>query len=271
MSHTEAPRRRRVLITGASAGIGAAFARLFARRGFDLVLTARRDQRLQAVADECRTRWHADVHVMPADLALPDSPRRLHEQLRAADIPIDALVNNAGYGLPGQFLASPWTRHAEFLQVMVTAVAELTHRFLPAMVERGYGRIVNVASLAGLVPATAGHTLYAPSKALLIKFSQSLALEVRPRGVYVTALCPGFTYSEFHDVSATRDIVARLPRWMWMDADAVAEQGFEAVMAGRPICVTGRVNRTIAWLTRHLPDRVMSWATQRQSRKYRRS
>jgi uncharacterized protein len=262
--------RHTALITGASAGIGAAFARIFAAHDFDLVVTARRADRLHALEEECRTRWNVDVRVMPADLADPATPQRLYEELTGAGVTVDALVNSAGYGVAGRFLASPWPRHADFLQLMVTAVVELTHRFVGPMTERGYGRIVNVASLAGLVPATAGHTLYAPSKTFLIKFSQSLALEVRERGVYVTALCPGFTYSEFHDVSGTRDVVKQLPSWMWMDAETVARLGFDAVMHGRPVCVTGRINRSIAFLTRTLPEGVMSWVTQRQSRKYRR-
>ena len=208
---------------------------------------------------------------MPGDLADPTTPRRLFEQVTSDGLVVDALVNNAGYGLTGHFLASPWQTHAEFLELMLTAVVELTYRLLGPMLERGYGRIINVASLAGLVPATAGHTLYAPTKAFLIRFSQSLALEVRNRGVHVTALCPGFTHSEFHDVNRTREVVQQLPRWMWMDAETVARQGFDAVMEGRSIYVNGRVNRTIAFLTRHLPDGVMSRITQRQSRKYRRT
>jgi short-subunit dehydrogenase len=263
--------RRTALITGASAGIGTAFAHIFARHGFDLVLTARRLDRLEALAGQIRTEQHVMVHVVQEDLSDPGAPSRLQLGLGKSGVAIDALVNNAGYGVAGRYLASPWERHAAFLQVMVTSVAELTHRFLGPMVERRYGRIINVASLAGLVPATAGHTLYAPSKALLIKFSESLALEVRTHDVHVTALCPGFTHTEFHDVLGTRDLVQRqLPRWMWMDADEVARQGFDAVMAGRPVCVTGRVNRTIAFLTRHLPDSVLRWTANRQSRKYRR-
>ena len=263
--------RRTALVTGASAGIGLAFAHVFARNGFDLVLTARRLERLEALAAEIRTARHVTVRVVQEDLADPAAPRRLHDVLSGAGVTIDALVNNAGYGVAGRYLASPWERHAAFLQIMVTAVAELTHRFVGPMVDRRYGRIINVASLAGLVPATAGHTLYAASKALLIKFSQSLALEVGAHGVHVTALCPGFTYTEFHDVLGTRDIVRRqLPRWMWMDAETVAHQGFDAVMTGRSVCVTGRVNRSIAFLTRHLPDGVLQGIAQRQGRKYRR-
>lgn len=263
--------RRTALVTGASAGIGAAFARIFAEHGFDLIITARRAERLEALAEELGTRWPITVRVIPGDLADPTMPRRLYEQSTDGGVVVDALVNNAGYGLAGHFLASPWRTHAEFLQLMLTAVVDLTYRFLGPMVERGHGRIINVASLAGLVPATAGHTLYAPTKAFLIRFSQSLDREVRNRGVYVTALCPGFTHSEFHDVNRTRDVVQQLPRWMWMDAETVARQGFDAVMDGRSIYVNGRVNRTIAFLTRHLPDGVMSRITQAQSRKYRRA
>jgi short-subunit dehydrogenase len=262
--------RRTALVTGASAGIGLAFAHVFARNRFDLVLTARRLERLEALAAEIRTARNVTVRVVQEDLADPAAPRRLHDVLSGAGVTIDALVNNAGYGIAGRYLASPWERHAAFLQVMVTAVAELTHRFVGPMVDRRYGRIINVASLAGLVPATPGHTLYAASKALLIKFSEALALEVGAHGVHVTALCPGFTYSEFHDVVGTRDIVRQLPRWMWMDAETVARQGFDAVMAGRSVCVTGRVNRSIAFLTRHLPDGVVQGIAQRQGRKYRR-
>ena len=262
--------RRTALITGASAGIGHAFAHVFARNGFDLVVTARRLDRLEALAAQIRATHDLTVRVVQEDLADPAAPKRLHDRLANDGIAIDALVNNAGYGIAGRYLASGWEQHAVFLQVMVTSVAELTHRFVGSMVDRRYGRIINVASLAGLVPATPGHTLYAASKAFLIKFSQALALEVRTHGVHVTALCPGFTHTEFHDVLGTRDIVRQLPRWMWMDADTVAGQGFDAVMAGRSVCVTGRVNRTIAFLTRHLPDSALNRIAQRQGRKYRR-
>jgi short-subunit dehydrogenase len=121
------------------------------------------------------------------------------------------------------------------------------------MIERGFGRILNVASLAGLVPSPGGHTLYAATKAFLIKFSESLGHEVREKGVHVTALCPGFTYSEFHDVTGTREQMKKLPAWLWMDAATVARQGYDAVMTGDPIYINGRVNRSIAVLVRVAP------------------
>ena len=148
----------------------------------DLVLTARREDRLKSVATSLEERYGVRVRTFPIDLGEPDGARRLIESLDADGVQIDALVNNAGYGVPGRYLRSSWETHYEFLRVMAVAVTELTHRLLPGMVERRFGRIINVASLAGLVPASAGHTLYGASKLFVIRFSEALALEVaRPR------------------------------------------------------------------------------------------
>lgn len=261
--------RRIALITGASSGIGEAFAEVFAEAGFDLVITARREARLHALAGRLSGRYQARIHVIAADLSDRDAPMRLCAELRDRGLTIDALVNNAGYGIPGTFVASEWARHEELLQVMVTAPAELVHRLVPGMMARGYGRVINMASLAALVPAPAGHTLYAACKAFAVKFSEALAHEVRASGVHVTALCPGFTMSEFHDVTGTRAGVSQLPAWLWMDAPTVARQGFDAVMAGSPVYVTGRVNRTVAFLSRHLPQRVLAAIGRRTARRYR--
>ena len=262
---------RTALITGASSGIGEAFAEVFAAEGFDLAIAARREDRLQAVAERLRKKHGVRVDVFVVDLAQRDAVERLCSQLAARGIQVDALVNNAGYGVPGSYAASSWQRHGDFLQVLVTAVAELTYRLLPGMIERGYGRIINVASLAGLVPAPAGHTLYGASKAFLIKFSEALSNEVRRDNVHVTALCPGFTWSEFHDVTGTRAQMNTMPRWMWLDAATVARQGFDAVMAGQAIYITGRVNRTIAALVRHLPQRLVYSVGRRVGRSYRKA
>jgi len=267
MSHTTA--RRTALVTGASAGIGLALAEVFAREGWNLVLTARREDRLRAAAADLSGRFGCTVHVIAADLADPSAPARIAGDAARAAIQVDGLVNNAGYGLPGGFSSTTWKDQADFLQVMVVAVAELTHRVLPGMIERRYGRIINVASLAGLVPGAAGHTLYGASKSLLIKFSESLALEGRPHNVHVTALCPGFTYSEFHDVNGTRPMVSQLPRFMFMDAATVARQGYDAVMRGQAVCVNGRVNRAIAQAVRYLPQWLIRGALRRSASKYR--
>ena len=261
-------RGRTALVTGASAGIGKAFAERLAERGYDLVLTARRADRLDAVAAEL-SRHGTQLHVLPADLADPAAPAALCEALGRRGLSIDVLVNNAGYGVPGRYVRSSWQQQADFLQVLVVAVAELTHRLLPPMIERRWGRIVQIASLAALVPAAPGHTLYAASKAFLVKFTEALAPEVAADGVHVTAVCPGFTLTEFHDVIGTRAQVSTMPRWLWSDARDVAQEGYAAVMAGQPIVVTGRVNRTLALGAKHLPGVVARAAMRRSAGRFR--
>jgi len=260
---------RTALITGASAGIGEAFADVFASHGFNLLLTARREDRLRSVAAHVEQQYGVRALVLATDHARPDAAAALMTAVASHGLTVDVLVNNAGYAVSGSFVASPWERHADMLQVMVTGLAELTHRVLPGMIERGYGRIINVASLAGLVPSPAGHTLYGASKALVIKFSEALSHEVRRHNVHVTALCPGFTWSEFHDVTGTREQMNRLPAWLWMDAATVARQGYDAVMAGTPIHVNGRHNRAIALLVRYLPQRLIQAAGRQFGRSYR--
>jgi uncharacterized protein len=250
--------RKLALVTGASAGIGQAFARILASHGYDLALTARRADRLEALADEIQLRYGVETLTVAADLAEPEAPGQILDHLTAHGRTADALVNNAGYGLPGGYGDTLWADQAKFIQVMITAPSELAHRVLPGMVQRRFGRIVNVASLAGLIPAAAGHTLYAASKAYLVRFSQSLHLEALNDGVHVTALCPGFTYSEFHDVNGTRALTqGSTPEWLWLGADEVAAAGYEAVEANRAVCVPGAPNKAIAAIAKALPD---EWA-----------
>lgn len=247
--------RKLALVTGASAGIGAAFAHALASHGYDLALTARRIERLDALAEEIRLRHGVGTLTIAADLSAPEAPGNILDHLTARGRTVDCLINNAGYGLPGAYADTPWSEQAAFIQVMTTAPCDLAHRVLAGMRQRKFGRIVNVASLAGLVPAAAGHTLYAASKAFLVRFSQSLHLEVAADGVHVLALCPGFTYSEFHDVNGTRARAsASIPKWLWLGADAVAAAGYAAVEANRAVCVPGAPNKAIAALAKAIPD-----------------
>jgi hypothetical protein len=256
---------RTALITGASAGIGMALARVFAANGFDLVLTARRAERLNALAAELRAAHGIAAHVFLADLALPETPARLIDAIQQAGLTIDALINNAGYGVAGLYRETPWEAQRDFLQVLVTAPCELTHRLLPAMTNRGYGRILNVASVAGFMPGAARHTLYGAAKALMIKFSQSLHSEQSQTGVHVSALCPGFTHSEFHDVNGTRSAMSRLPEFMWLSAERVAEDGYRAVMKNDPVCVPGAQYKFITAMVRLLPMKMAYRLAQRRS------
>jgi short-subunit dehydrogenase len=258
--------RKRILITGASAGIGAAFARAYAERGFDLVLTARRNDRLAELAGILKQSFGTSCQTIAVDLADPAGPQAILAQAGV----VDGLVNNAGYGLPGTFANTSWADQAAFIQVMMTAPAELCHRALPGMISRGHGRIINVASLAGILPPGPGHTLYGASKAFLIKLSQSLNAECAGTGVQVSALCPGFTYSEFHDVNGTRGAVSKMPKWMWQTADAVVAEGIAGVDANRPVVVSGFANRRLAWLSKALPDGMSRAIVAGQSKNFRR-
>ncbi len=165
------------LVTGASSGIGKAFAELLAHKGYGVVLTARRRDRLEALAADLARRYSVTTHTIVADLSQPDASQQIASELASRKIAIDVLVNNAGYGVPGSYINVPWNDHERFMQVMVTAVLDLTYRLLPGMLERGWGRVINIASVAGMVPAPAGHTLYGASKSFLIRFSEALDAE----------------------------------------------------------------------------------------------
>ena len=261
--------RRLALVTGASSGIGKALAREFAANGWDLALTARREDRLKEFAEEMKAQYGVDSLTIAADLSKPSAPKKIVDAIAAADRQIDALVNNAGYGLPGTFTETSWKQQADFIQLMLTSYAELVHRVMPGMEERGYGRIINVASVAGLMPGSRGHTLYSAVKSALIKFSQSLYLEGKEHGIHATALCPGFTYSEFHDVNQTRGMVSKLPKYWWLTAEQVAVAGFNAVQRNQPVVVPGLWYKFLTGLNQILPNDASMWLMARNSGSFR--
>jgi short-subunit dehydrogenase len=243
------------LITGASAGIGAAFAEVFAAGGFDLVLVARRRERLEELAREIERRHGRRCLILAEDLSEPAAPGRIFEAVAGAGLEVDALVNNAGYALKPRFLQSDWKTQADMLQVMITSLVELCHRFAPGMCQRGRGWILNVASIAAFSPSLPG-SLYNATKAFVLEFSQALASEVRPRGVHCLALCPGLTRSEFHAVMDVQRSVDRIPEIGWMSSEQVARQGYQALMAGKSLHVPGRLNQAVAAFFKHLPQRI---------------
>ena len=253
--------RRLVLITGASSGIGAALARVFAAKGWDLALVARREERLHDLAEEMKARNGVDSLVIAADLADPEAPEMIVNTITDAGRRIDGLVNNAGAGQPGSYVGADWAEQARFLALMVTHYAQLAHLVLPGMVERGFGRIINVSSVSALLPAATAHTrfsgtLYPGAKSFLIKMSEALALETRGCNVNVTALCPGFTQSEFHDVNGARASVSTLPSFWMMTADEVAETGYDAVERGVICRVPGAWYKFLVAMAKVLPDPV---------------
>lgn len=263
--------RRLCLITGASSGIGAAFARIYAGNGYDVALTARRGDRLEALAEEIRLGTGVETLTIEADLAEPGAPDQILSEIADNGRTVDALVNNAGYGMSGGYLHDDWDDHAAFLRVLVEAPCELARKTLPAMADQGFGRIVNVCSITSTMPGTPGATLYGPAKAFMLRFSQSLHNENRSRGVHVSALCPGYTWSEFHDVSGSREQLDRsTPQWLWLGADEVAAAGYEAAEANRPVCTPGAPYLLISAALKIVPDEwVMALMRTRRARALR--
>ncbi|MEM9421939.1 MAG: SDR family oxidoreductase, partial [Pseudomonadota bacterium] len=241
--------QRWALITGASAGLGAAYANALMMQGANLILVARRKERLDAIAQKAKAMGRKTL-VITSDLSQPNAPDEIMAQIEAAGISVDILINNAGFGLPGTYTETSWEAQRDFITLMVTSYAHLTHLALSPMKARGYGRIINVASLAGLIPSASGHTLYGASKAFLIGFTQSLAAECSGTNVNISACCPGFTYTEFHDVNGSREEMNKLPSFMIMPVEPVVEGSLKAVERQHTTYVPGLLNKFLAAFAR---------------------
>jgi short-subunit dehydrogenase len=241
------------LITGASSGIGAAFARELARRGMHLVLVARSSNRLQALAEELVERQGGQVELIAADLTLEDAARRIQSHVAERGLQVHMLINNAGFGTHGHFEMLDPGRDHEQVMVDVAAVVDLTHAFVPGMVAHGAGAIVNVASTAAFQPVPY-MPVYGASKAFVLSFSEALAEEVRPRGVRVLALCPGATETAFFDRAGQDASFGRR-----RTPEQVVSTGLRAVEAGRSVVVDGKMNALLAQAPRFLPRRLVAW------------
>ncbi len=232
----------RALITGASSGIGETFARRLAARGADLVIVARRDDRLEALAAELGSD-DVGVEVLPADLFSEDGRASVERRLASPDQPVDLLINNAGFGTTGDFAHAPLERELAMVELNVVALVRLTRAGLVAMAERGTGAIVNVSSLASFqaLPRTA---VYAGTKAFVTSFTEALSEEARGSGVHLQALCPGLTRTEFHHVNDFD--VGWLPSVAWQSAEQVVDASLAALERRRVVVVPGAVNRLAA-------------------------
>ncbi len=240
--------RPTALITGASAGLGREYARRFAADGHDLVLVARRRERLDALADELRREHRIEVRVIAEDLAEPGAPGRIEAELAHAGVELEALVNNAGFGAFGPALDQPLERQLAMIQVNVAALVALTRRLVPGMVERGRGRVLNVGSVAAFQPGP-GHAVYYATKAFVLSFSEALAHELSGTGVTVTVTSPGSTRTEFQEVAG------KPSRGGWLEADveSVAAHGYAAMQRGEVVSIPGLGNRMTVAASRLLP------------------
>lgn len=233
---------KRALVTGASAGLGAEFARQLAAGGIDLVLVARRVDKLDALAAELRGAHDVDVVVMAGDMTDPGTPAQLFRQTQERGLQVDYLINNAGSEGPDLIRSRDWQRNDDYLRLMVTSVAAMCHEFIPGMLDRGFGRVINVASVAGHITVNGDYS-YGPTKAYLIALSRGLASSFRDRGVHVMALCPGFTHTEFHASDKLTAMKKATPKFIWYDADVVIGEGLAALEKGRDEYTSGRLYR----------------------------
>ncbi|MDR3572983.1 MAG: SDR family oxidoreductase [Anaerolineaceae bacterium] len=246
LSHTTA------LITGASSGIGAAFARHLAASGHNLVLVGRRKDRLEAVSAAIRQQNSVEVDVLIADLAGEEGVQQVERCIADLD-DLDLLVNNAGFGSTGSFAGSDLNRQLDMIHVHVQAPVRFTRAALPGMIARRHGGIINVASLAAFLPSK-GNVTYSSSKDYLVTFSEILAMELKGTGVSVQALCPGFTVTEFHDRPELKDFDrSQFPKFMWCSADQVVEASLKGLEGGRVVVVPGWIYRLISLTVRNSP------------------
>jgi short-subunit dehydrogenase len=253
MSETSATALGTALVTGASSGIGYELTKLLAADGHDVVLVSRREGKLAAIASELESEYGVDGHVMPADLSKPDAARDLYERVTDAGIDIDILVNNAGFGSYGPFLDDDTQTDRDLIELHVGTVTTLTKLFGREMADRGGGRILNNASLAGWAP-TPNSAVYSAAKHYERAFSEALAEELAEEGISVTVLCPGETATGFFDRgNYDKSGAAEADK---MSAAAVAAAGYRGLVAGDRIVIPGRLNKARAFLRRLLPRRL---------------
>jgi uncharacterized protein len=244
---------RNALVTGASSGLGVDFARELARRGAGLTLVARREDRLRALARELADAHGADVRVVALDLNDADAPDRLLADTQARGRPVDVLVNNAGFGLYGRFSELDWERERAMLELDMIVPVHLTKLFLPGMLERRSGWVLNIASIGAYQPSPL-YASYSAAKSFILNFTEALSYELRGTGVRATALSPGIVATEFLQVSGQQ--ATRYQRMTMMDSPTVARLGIDAMLRGRPSLVPGRLNAASVWTSRLLPRRV---------------
>lgn len=250
-------RGKRALVTGASSGLGVAFAKDLAARGCNLILVARRGDLLRNVQKEISDRYRVEVEIIAMDLSAVESPVALYEQIKKTGRTADVLVNNAGFGVYGEFKDIPWETEMEMLELNMITVAHLTKLFLSDMLDRNFGYILNVAS-TGAYQATPLYAIYSATKSFVLLFSEALNYELKNTNVKCTALSPGVTETEFHKVAGQQYTLYH--RLTMMTSEDVAKIGIESMLKGKPSLVAGSMNAITIWLNRFSP-RSLSTAT----------
>jgi len=246
------------LITGASSGIGLEIANYLAGKGYNLILTARREDILDEASKNISEKYKVKVDFIASDLGNADAPNKIFNYCEDNNYEVDILVNNAGYGIPTSFHETSMEEEEKFIRVLGISVIAMTKIFLSGMIKRGQGRIMVVSSVAAFSPPSSIQPLYGPIKTFMNRFSDSINSNYNHKGITSTAVCPGFTVTGFHTASGVQDEMDRVPSFMKLSAKRVASEGVEATLSGKPLCIPSKTYRTLVFILKHIPASVLS-------------
>lgn len=246
------------LITGASSGIGLEIANYLAGKGYNLILTARREDILDEASKNISEKHKVKVDFIASDLGNADAPNNIFNYCEDNNYEVDILVNNAGYGIPTSFHETSMEEEEKFIRVLGISVIAMTKIFLSGMIKRGQGRIMVVSSVAAFSPPSSIQPLYGPIKTFMNRFSDSINSNYNHKGITSTAVCPGFTVTGFHTASGVQDEMDRVPSFMKLSAKRVASEGVEATLSGKPLCIPSKTYRTLVFILKHIPASVLS-------------
>ena len=247
------------LITGASSGIGEEVAKNLANKGYNLILTARRKELLDDIAQEIRKKHNINVSVIAKDLSKYQTPREIFNFCEENNYKVDLLVNNAGYGIKTSFHETSLDDEEDFIRVLGTSVIMLTKLFLPKMISNGGGKIMIVSSVASFAAPSAIQPLYGPIKTFMNRFSDSININYKSKGVTSTAVCPGFTVTGFHTASGVQEQMDRVPKFLVFSAQRIADEAVKATLAGKRLCVPTKTYKFLVFMLRNLPQSILTF------------
>ena len=245
------------LVTGASSGIGLEVSKNLASKGYNLVLTARRTDLLNDLANDIENQYNVNVDVISKDLSLYDSPKEIYEFCESKNYDINLLVNNAGYGIKTAFHNTSVEDEENFIRVLGTSVIMLTKLFLPNMIKNGDGKIMIVSSVASFAAPSAIQPLYGPIKTFMNRFSDSININYKHKGITSTSVCPGFTVTGFHTASGVQEQMDRVPKFMVFSAERIAKEAVDATLAGKSLCVPTKTYKFLVFMLKNIPQSIL--------------
>tara|TARA_Y100000996_G_scaffold118142_1_gene88046 strand:+ start:3314 stop:4111 length:798 start_codon:yes stop_codon:yes gene_type:complete len=245
------------LVTGASSGIGLEVSKNLAAKGYNLVLTARRTDLLNDLANNIENQYGVDVDIISKDLTLYDSPKEIYQFCKSNNYDINLLVNNAGYGIKTAFHNTSVEDEENFIRVLGTSVIMLTKLFLPKMIENGGGKIMIVSSVASFAAPSAIQPLYGPIKTFMNRFSDSININYKHKGITSTSVCPGFTVTGFHTASGVQEQMDRVPKFMVFSAERIAKEAVDATLAGKSLCVPTKTYKFLVFMLKNIPQSIL--------------